>query len=285
MTGRYCTACGEEVLDAKKLTVWYFVTHSLLAELVNLDGKIWRTLRYLLFRPGYLALEYAAGRRRGYVKPLRVLLVAIIVYAVCTRGGLTFTMDFGGPIKFLVAPAAIPQERSLGATFFQIDRLGVLERMFTAKMGPVDEAPDEVRSRFNDALGDFATPVSFTTVLLFATVLYVLFHRRRPLLVEHMVFSMHCFSFVLLSTLLTVIALSQNLVEGFAVFAVTMLGVTIWQVAYLTIAVRRFYWHLDRRRLVPRVSAAGVAVLLYVLNSVFLTGVQLLGGAIAIWRL
>jgi uncharacterized protein DUF3667 len=284
VTGRYCTACGEEVLDAQKLTVRHFVTHSLVPELVNLDGKIWRTLRYLLFRPGYLSLEYAAGRRRGYVKPLRVLLVAIIVYAFSTQSGLRLSLNFGS-IDLSVVPVSIPQTRSIDGTFDNIDRFGVLERMFTAKMGPVDDAPDEVRDRFNEALGNFATPVSFTTVLLFAIALYVLFGRRRPLFVEHAVFSMHCFSFILLWSLLSVIAIRLDLLENLAVLFLLLFGVNVWQAVYLAIALRRFYWHLDRRRLVPWVLAAGVAVFLYLLNAAFLTGVQLLGGAIAIWRL
>ncbi len=132
VAGRYCTACGEEVLDAQKLTVGHFVTHSLVPELVNLDGRVWRTLRYLLFRPGFLSLEYAAGRRRRYVKPLRVLLVAIIVYAFSTQGGNTFTLGFEGiDFKLTLAPASIPQARSLGGTLSEIDRLGMLERMFS----------------------------------------------------------------------------------------------------------------------------------------------------------
>jgi uncharacterized protein DUF3667 len=287
VTGRYCASCGEEVLDATKLTVRHFVQDSLLPEIVNLDGRVWRTLRYLLFRPAYLSLEYAAGRRRRYVKPLRVLLVAIIVYAFATQGGQTFTFSLQGArdFRFSLTPASIPRQRALDGTFFQIDRAGVLERMFTAKMGPVDQAGDEVTRRFNDMLGSFATPVSFTTVLLFAVALYALFRGRRPLFVEHAVFSMHCFSFVLLSSLLNVVVLKADLLDSIAAFAAIIMGVMIWQTAYLAIALRRFYWHHDRRRVVPWAQAAGVALLLYALNSAFLTGVQLLGGVIAIWRL
>lgn len=283
VSGNYCAACGEEVLDPRKRTVWHFITHSLIPELVNLDGRIWRTLRYLLFRPGFLSLEYAAGRHRSYVRPLRVLLVAIIAY-VFAQGGLSFTLDLGFG-KMNLAPAAMPLGRSIAGTIGQIDRFGVLERMFTAKMGPVESASDSDRDRFNETLRNFVTPVSFATVLVIAAGLYVLFHRRRPLLVEHAVFSMHCFSFVLLSSLLNAIAIRLGLVEGFVAIVTTILAVSGWQAAYLAVALRRFYWHHDRRRLVPWGLATGVAILFYVLNGVFLTGVQLLGGALAIWRL
>jgi hypothetical protein len=282
---RFCTNCGEEVLDAQKLTVRHFVTDSLVPELVNLDGKIWRTLRYFFFRPGFLSLEYAAGRRRIYVLPLRVLLLSIILFAFSTRSGNTMTLSIP-QFRFALSlvPVSVPEGRSLGGTLHNIDRFGLLERSLRAKIGPIDDAPAAVTRRFNDTLAGFATPVSFTTVLLFALVLYGLFRRRRPLFVEHAVFSMHCFSFVLLCSLIPMVAIKVD-VGSFIFFLLLMFGVIVWQIAYIAIALRRFYWHLDRRRLVPRVQAVGLAVFLFVLNSAFLTGVQLLGGAIAVWRL
>jgi hypothetical protein len=283
LAGRYCTACGEEVLDPHKLTVRHFMTHSLVPELVNLDGRVWRTLRYLLFRPGYLALEYAAGRRRVYVKPLRVLLVAIVVYALSTQSGTTLTLHLG-PVVLSIAPVAVPQGRSIDGTLDNIDRFGVLERMFTAKLGAVESASDDQRRRFNEMLGDFATPLSFLSVFLLSIALYLLFRGRRPLFVEHAVFSMHYFSFVLLWTLIAVVCIKLELMENMAI-AFLILFVSLWQAVYLTIALRRFYWERDPRRLVPWVTAAAVGVFLYLLNSLFITVVQFAGGALAVWRL
>ena len=45
---------------------------------VSLDGRLWRTLAALLFRPGFLTREYLAGRRRRYVRPARLFLVLSI---------------------------------------------------------------------------------------------------------------------------------------------------------------------------------------------------------------
>lgn len=91
LAGRFRFACGERLLESHEQTIRHFIVHALVPELVSLDGKIWRTLRLLLFRPGYLTLEYVAGRRGRYVKPLRVLLTAIIVYALATLSGRGFT--------------------------------------------------------------------------------------------------------------------------------------------------------------------------------------------------
>src|SRR5690349_21752662 len=130
LVGRnFCSHCGEEVLDARKLTLRYFLTQSLLHEFLNVDGKIWRTLKLLLFRPGLLALEYAAGRRRPYVGPVRVLIVTIIVYVLATQSGIGFTLDIG-PLKLSTAPSPMSPGRSIEATLESVDRLGILEGMF-----------------------------------------------------------------------------------------------------------------------------------------------------------
>src|SRR5689334_16904216 len=82
LVGRFCSRCGERVLDHHELSVWHFISHHLVDELSHVDGKIARTLRYLFFRPGFLTEEYFAGRRLTYVNPVRLLLTAVIAFAL-----------------------------------------------------------------------------------------------------------------------------------------------------------------------------------------------------------
>jgi hypothetical protein len=285
LAGAYCARCGEEVLDARKVTVRYFLTHTVVHELLNFDGKIWRTLRLLLFRPGFLALEYSAGRRRPYINPVRLLIVAIIVYVLATQSGIGFTLG-SGSLKLNVAPAPVSPTLSIRGTFDQTDRFGSLERMFVERFGPPESASSELRSRLNRMLNVFSTPLSFTAVFLVALTLYACFHRRRPLLVEHLVLSMHYYSFALLSLLLAVLAVRLNLgrLSMTALLAVVPL-VTVWQTVYLVSAIRRFYFAADRGRFAAWTVAAVVAPVVYLLNALFITVLQFAGAAFAIARL
>ena len=52
---------------------------------VALDGRMWRTLIGLLFRPGFLTREYFAGRRRRYIRPARLFLVLSIALFALLR--------------------------------------------------------------------------------------------------------------------------------------------------------------------------------------------------------
>ena len=279
--GAYCSHCGEEVLDPSKLTLRHFLTHTFIHELFNFDGKIWRTLRLLLFRPGFLSLEYSAGRRRPYVNPLRLLVVAIVVYVLATQGGVGFTLDVGIGVKLSIAPVPM-SSLSIAGALDQVDRFGILREMFMERFGAPENATAEQRERFNQVLNGFATPLSFTAVFVMALVVYACFHRRRPLLVEHMVFSMHYFSAALLWLLLPLLAFALKLPRfSVALALAVLLLVQLWQFVYLAIAARRFYFAGERSWFVWPVCAV-VAVAAYLLSALFLTVVQFAGAAFAI---
>lgn len=280
LAGRYCANCGEKVLDPDALTVRHFITHTLVDEIAHLDGKFWRTLRNLLRRPGFLTAEYSAGRRRLYVRPVRLLIAAILTYALLTQGGLLVTLTIYY-LHLSVAPTTVPESVSVVETVRRIDRFGVLGKILAAKAKSADLTSEAVRERFHRKLNQFAQPLSFANVLLLTLALYLFFHRRRRLLIDHAAFSMHFVSFVLLSSLALLPALWLMEINR-GVGLVIILSVSIWQFAYLAVAIRRFYLgsHLTSGR--PRLYAILAAGVVYFLNSAFITGVQMLGGAIAL---
>ena len=71
--GMYCPTCGQETSLA--LPTVRAMLREAAGRYVALDGRMWRTLAALLFRPGFLTREYLAGRRRRYIRPARLFLV------------------------------------------------------------------------------------------------------------------------------------------------------------------------------------------------------------------
>lgn len=69
----YCPVCGQET-QVRLPTARVFLREAM-GRYVALDGRLWRTLATLLFRPGLLTTEYFAGRRRRYIRPARLFLV------------------------------------------------------------------------------------------------------------------------------------------------------------------------------------------------------------------
>ncbi len=72
LLGEHCYACGQPT----KGLVRHFssIVGDFMDSVFELDSRILRTLGPLLFKPGYLSLEYFAGRRVRYVSPVRLFV-------------------------------------------------------------------------------------------------------------------------------------------------------------------------------------------------------------------
>ena len=71
ISGEYCSQCGQkdiELLKFKKL-IKDFLDHHL-----DLDSRLFITLKYLATKPGYLTNEYWSGRRTRYIPPFKIYL-------------------------------------------------------------------------------------------------------------------------------------------------------------------------------------------------------------------
>jgi len=70
--GRFCHECGQENIEPKE-SFWHLTTH-FIYDITHFDGKFFSTLKYLLFRPGFLSKEYLKGRRAGYLHPVKMFV-------------------------------------------------------------------------------------------------------------------------------------------------------------------------------------------------------------------
>jgi hypothetical protein len=83
LTGEFCAKCGQHAIDYRRsiLRVLLDAADSFL----NWDTKFLKTLGLLLIRPWELTNDFNAGRRARYVHPLRLYLLASIVFFLLAR--------------------------------------------------------------------------------------------------------------------------------------------------------------------------------------------------------
>ena len=81
--GNYCPNCGQETQIA--LPSAFAFLRDAAGRYIRFDGRMWRSLSALLFRPGFLTREYLAGRRRRYVRPARLFVALSIVFFAVLR--------------------------------------------------------------------------------------------------------------------------------------------------------------------------------------------------------
>ena len=234
---RFCPACGEARPGAGDLSVGHFLGHAF-HELVHLDSKIFRSFAYLLTRPGFLTLEYFQGRKTRYVAPLRIFLtmfaVSLIAYSIYQPMSV---WDFGNMIE--------------------ADRTGKL----TSKMEEVAAARSidvaVLYERITVSWQKWIARLQFINVLFLAVGLQLLYWRRGRYFVEHLVFSLHLQSALLLLSLLM---WPVWLLMGFSVANPQWSVLSVVMLASLVVtvlSVHRFYAQ-DRLRSVLKGAAAYV---------------------------
>jgi Protein of unknown function (DUF3667) len=90
--GNFCPNCGQDTLNHPP-SFWEFI-HEFVTHYVALEGKLWKTLVLLFFKPAQLTREYREGRKQRYISPLRLYITAsflfFLVFKVFDIGGGTF---------------------------------------------------------------------------------------------------------------------------------------------------------------------------------------------------
>ncbi len=240
--GSYCAACGEKVLDASDLSLRAFAARGA-RTLTDTDAGLLPSLRMLLTRPGELTRAYLQGRRRRYLRPLRLFLTINLVY-------------------FLVQPL-LPTN-----TYNTSLRSHMERQVYSELTGPVIERTLADRGAefmiYQAAWKAKSEPLARALIIimipLFALCVAPLQRGRGVPAVGHLVFSLHFFAFSLLVGSIAMMALLYGLYEftGFG----ALMGER--QLILLTLALSSIYLALSIRRVYGRgrVASAVQGVLL-----------------------
>lgn len=76
LVGEHCHACGQSGHVHRTVGA---IGHELAHGVFHFEGKIWRTLPMLAFRPGEFTRRYVAGERARFVSPLALFLFSVFL--------------------------------------------------------------------------------------------------------------------------------------------------------------------------------------------------------------
>jgi hypothetical protein len=117
--GEYCAACGQRH-EPHVHSVAHFAGEAL-ESVSHADSRLWRTLWYLLSRPGFLTKEFFAGRRVSYLPPFRLyLVISVVFFLVVGQPDQAIIISDEGPAavrveKLNLAAAALEMEKGPGS--------------------------------------------------------------------------------------------------------------------------------------------------------------------------
>src|SRR6266536_4927136 len=85
LQGHWCAQCGQAAIEYRRS--FRYVVADLLNEFLNLDSKFFTTISLLILKPWRLTNEFLAGKRVRYVNPLRLYLLASILFFFAVNYG------------------------------------------------------------------------------------------------------------------------------------------------------------------------------------------------------
>ncbi len=101
--GQYCQNCGQENVEPHE-TFWHMVTH-FFYDITHFDSSFFHSLRYLLFKPGFLSKEYVNGRRVKYLHPIRMYVFTSAIFFLLFFSVFAPVSNFNNTIDDPMPPA------------------------------------------------------------------------------------------------------------------------------------------------------------------------------------
>ena len=176
----YCPACGERALHPRELTL-RGLSDQVFEAFTNIDGRLLRSFRYLIDRPGVLTVAFLQGRRKPFVGPVALFLVTNVLFfaAESLTGGTIFST---------------PLDRHLHAQPWS----ELAEGLAADRLASLHTSLDFFAPKFDSAIALHARSLILLMALVFAVLPAIVFPRSRRPFAAHVVFSLHLYGFMLL---------------------------------------------------------------------------------------
>lgn len=147
----------------------------------SVDGRLLRSLRHLVIRPGMLTVAYVRGQRKPYLGPFQLFLIANVLFFAVQS--LTGTNIFSS---------------TLDSHLHDQDWSSVAQDFVAQRLEDRHTTLDRYAPIFDQAVVLNAKSLIVLMVLPFALLLPVVFYRDGKPFAAHVVFSFHLFAFLLL---------------------------------------------------------------------------------------
>ncbi|MES2177896.1 MAG: DUF3667 domain-containing protein [Gemmatimonadota bacterium] len=226
----YCAECGERQPTRRDFTATALAAEAA-SEFASVDGRLWRSVVALLTKPGFLTQEYFAGRRTRFMRPFSLFVMLNVAFF--------FFQPYTGLFHYTYAQYVDTDGRRAMATERR-QKLHLTEVTFAR--------------RFDQKLDDQKKSILLVAIPVFAIVLTMLYARSGRTFVEHLVFSVHSYAFMVfyllavgtagfvsLAWLVQLVHAPQPVLQFLYSELALMIAIGIGMVWYLKTAMRRYY--------------------------------------------
>lgn len=252
--GKFCYNCGQKNIPRRQTMGELF--ENFLGSFFSYESKFFRTVKYLLLKPGFLAIEYNAGRRERYYHPARMYVFISFVFFL-----LYFALpDDEEQVDEVQTDEVVVNDETKSKNIFQIDgneydnrreydsaqltlpeqeRDSWLVKLLNYRSFELDQKYKDNDDQFFRELGDsFAAnspKVLFFLLPIFALLLKLLYIRRDFFYSEHLVMSIYFYNFFFAAGIITLLLELIPWLDWFGILTFFIVGL------YLLLAMKWVY--------------------------------------------
>lgn len=192
----YCAHCGERRASDRTYSMWEFIREHVIESVISFDGRVVRTVKLLIAKPGELTVAFMRGARLPYLAPLQLFFlmnVGFFLWSAAT-GARIFDTPLsvhanGMPYSGVAKPMVL---RQLAAK--RMD-----EKVYSARFNAIGAA--QARSLIVVMVPAFALLVGIATL-----------RRKRAPVVQHVVYALHFYAFLFVMLVVSGLVLDAPLV-------------------------------------------------------------------------
>lgn len=192
--GRYCHTCGQDLFVGTKRSVLYII-FGFFNSILSTDHKLWKSVLYLLFKPGKLTREYTLGRVSSYVHPSKLFWCISIIFFTMLTTQINSIME---DVKKATTDVQKIDKKTSKAE----------EKLNETDIQKTDKENSNAEEKLNESIKDtekflghffsYSPYVMFLLMPFFAFLFKLFFYKRERYYINHLIFSIHYHSFVFL---------------------------------------------------------------------------------------
>ena len=276
----YCSNCGQKNVETRQ-SFWNLITH-FAEDFTHYDSGFWKTIKYLLFRPAKLTVEYLQGYRQKYVAPVKLYIFISFITFFLPNLYPEFSSDaetdYEPAYTFHVAQDNISlndkinTKQNVWVTEFDTEkgianpvtyssvkemdsienikpenlRLNKIEYNFAKKLIKLykHNTPQQVNEKLLDSLSHNLPKAIFIYMPFFAFLIWLFHSKKRWYFFDHGIFTLHYFSFLLLTSFI-VITIGHFLTA----FGNDFLDLTVAIIVILMMCWNIYYFYRSHRKM------------------------------------
>jgi hypothetical protein len=233
---KYCPRCGQVNHDLN-VPVKHLVAE-VLENTIHFDSKMYRTIKALLFRPGFLTAQFNEGKRVSYVAPVRLyIFISFIFFFLLSmnssKNDQSTANERPKPVELKISFYTLTAQDLWRMSETQIDSVMAAHKIPLTAMNKyvarkLERLATAGKTEFKHLLLKNLSYMMFILMPFFALIVYQFYKKLNGYYIRTLVYSIHFHSFLFLILTLTIIygwffSSSVALIIAFAVTSIYLL--------------------------------------------------------------